>query len=313
MFIFNVDPEKVPIVVHSIAISRLSRILNTLVNGFMIEAQTRLVTLDDVQEDTFTLFCQFAYTGDYETSSCDILQKESIEGSEVAAISNAFVTISVVWAKPVSDTKPSASLDESQFDLGNEFEKSSKKSKKTKKVLLRESFNHREYSSTISEQMYVNYSIHANGGPEKDFTRVFLGHARLYVLAEKYGVEHLKKLVLHKIHKTLVSFTLHETRIDDVIELAQYIYSTKNIPDQDQQIDELRALVVFYMVCEMNVLSESEKFSLFLEVWRPFRSRFLNENKIALPLRTQTESEAIAMTKFEIGHSITTIESIRMR
>lgn len=24
----------------------------------------------------------------------------------------------------------------------------------------------------------------------EDFTRVFLGHARLYVLAEKYGVEH---------------------------------------------------------------------------------------------------------------------------
>jgi len=231
----------------------------------MTEAQTRLVTLEDVQEDTFTLFCQFAYTGDYETPSCDILQKESIEGSEVAAVPDAFATISVVRAVPVSDTEPPAPLGESQFDLGNGFGKSSKKSKKTKKALLRESFNHREYSPTISGQMYVNYSIHANGGPEEDFTRVFLGHARLYILAEKYGVEHLKKLVLHKIRKTLVSFTLHETRIGDVVELAQYIYSTENIPDQDQQIDELRALVVFYMVCEMDVLSGSEKFLSFLE------------------------------------------------
>jgi len=265
VFTFNVGPEKVPIVVHSIAISRLSRTLDTLVNGSMTDAQKRLVTLDDVREDTFSLFCQFAYTGDYETPSCDILQKESIEGSEVAAVPDAFATISVFRAEPVSDTEPPAPLGESQFDLGNGFGKSSKKSKKTKKALLRESFNHREYSPTISGQMYVNYSIHANGGPEEDFTRVFLGHARLYVLAEKYGVEHLKKLVLHKIHKTLVSFTLHETRIGDVVELAQYIYLTENIPDQDQQIDELRALVVFYMVCEMDVLSGSEKFLSFLE------------------------------------------------
>ncbi len=144
------------IVVHSIAISWLSRILNTFVNDFMIETQTRLVTLDDVQKDIFTLFCQFAYTEDYETSSCDILQKESIESSEIAAILNAFITISVVQAKSVSDMKSSASLDESQFDLSNEFEKLFKKLKKIKKVLLWESFNHKKYSFTISEQMYVN-------------------------------------------------------------------------------------------------------------------------------------------------------------
>lgn len=232
----------------------------------MTEAQTRLATLDDVREDTFSLFCQFAYTGDYETPSCDILPKESNEGFEVGAASDAFATSSVVPAEPVSDTEPPAPFGESQFDWGSGFGRSTKKSKKTKKALLRESFNHREYSPTTSGQMFVDSCrIHANGGPEEDFTRVFLGHARLYVLAEKYGVEHLKKLVLHKIHKTLVSFTLHETRIGDVVELAQYIYSTENIPDQDQQIDELRALVVFYMVCEMDVLSGSEKFLSFLE------------------------------------------------
>ncbi len=60
------------------------------------------------------------------------------------------------------------------------------------------------------QSVYVNYSIHVNDESEKDFTQVFLKHAHLYVLAEKYKIEHLKKLILHKIHKTLVSFTLHE-------------------------------------------------------------------------------------------------------
>ena len=116
MFIFNVDFDKMLIVVHSMTISRLSRILSTLVNDSMTETQTRLATLDDVQEDTFNLFCQFAYTEDYETSSCDILSKESNENFEIEVTSNAFVTSSVVSTKSVSDIKSSASFNELQFD-----------------------------------------------------------------------------------------------------------------------------------------------------------------------------------------------------
>jgi len=272
-------------VAHSAAISRLSRTLDTLVNGPMTEAQTRFATLDDVREDTFVLFCQFAYTGDYETPSCNILQEESMRGFEVATVSNAFATVSVAAAEPAPDTEPPAPFSEPQLDWSSGFGRSSKKSKKpSRKALLRDSFEHKEYSPTNSAQMFVDScSIQANGGPEEDFTPVFLGHARLYVLAEKYGVEHLKKLVSHKIHKTLVAFTLHETGIGDVVELAQYVYSTENIPDQDQQIDELRALVVLYTICEMDVLSASERFLSFLECggifvrdfWMEAKSHFL--------------------------------------
>lgn len=38
----------------------------------MIESQTRSARLDDVRGDTFSLFCQFAYTGDFETTSCTL-------------------------------------------------------------------------------------------------------------------------------------------------------------------------------------------------------------------------------------------------
>ncbi len=57
----------------------------------MSEARTRLATLDDVREEVSSLFCQFAYTGDYETPSCNILQTDPIEGSVVAFDASATV------------------------------------------------------------------------------------------------------------------------------------------------------------------------------------------------------------------------------
>ncbi len=57
----------------------------------MSEARTRLATLDDVREEISSLFCHFAYTGDYETPSCNILQTDPIEGSVVAFHASATV------------------------------------------------------------------------------------------------------------------------------------------------------------------------------------------------------------------------------
>jgi hypothetical protein len=53
------------IIVHSAAITEHSKALRALVNNGMAESQTLSATLDDVEEDDFIRFCQFAYTGDY--------------------------------------------------------------------------------------------------------------------------------------------------------------------------------------------------------------------------------------------------------
>ena len=43
-----------------------------MVNGSMEEAQTGCVTWEDVDEDTFARFAQFAYTGDYSPASHEL-------------------------------------------------------------------------------------------------------------------------------------------------------------------------------------------------------------------------------------------------
>jgi hypothetical protein len=75
-----VGPEKKEFKVSAIAISSLSKALKTLINGPHMEAtQTRVVQFDDVDEVTFSLFCQFAYTGNYSTPKPDIIKPPEVE------------------------------------------------------------------------------------------------------------------------------------------------------------------------------------------------------------------------------------------
>ena len=75
---------------------------------------------------------------------------------------------------------------------------------------------------------------------------MFLAHARLYVIAEKYGVHSLKYLCLHKLHETSVKFTLYKESVEDVAELIRFSYCNDNTPDEGS--DELRALILTYVV-----------------------------------------------------------------
>ncbi len=94
---------------------------------------------------------------------------------------------------------------------------------------------------------------------------MFLAHARLYVFADKYGIESLKHLSLHKLHKTLITFTLYKARIRDVIELARYAYSDDHTPEYEDGVDELRALVSQYITCEIDTIGQSKEFISLLE------------------------------------------------
>lgn len=69
--------------------------------------------------------------------------------------------------------------------------------------------------------------IRENKDSLEDYTPVFLGHARLYIFAEERMIDDLKTLCLHKLHKTLMSFTLCEDRRTDIVELVRYAYAVR--------------------------------------------------------------------------------------
>ncbi|MCJ1413152.1 hypothetical protein MMC19_007256 [Ptychographa xylographoides] len=266
MFTFIVGSDKVPFMIHSAAVAQQSQTLDSLLNGPMLESQERCASFNEVQTETFSLFCQFAYTGDYETPLCTI--------AEAFVESDGFET-TVVSAEAASDTSTElAILKESRPSVlrpentgWGEWGISSKDPKKpSRKTLLPESFKNKKYTPTVSRQLFADAcEVKPNNGPHEDYTSVFLTHARLYVFAEKYRVQPLKTLTLYKVHKTLFAFTLYKQRIGDVIKLIKYVYSDDNTPNKEDQIDRLRELLILYVVCEIDILSQSEEFLSLLE------------------------------------------------
>ncbi|KAL2287203.1 hypothetical protein FJTKL_06193 [Diaporthe vaccinii] len=77
----------------------------------------------------------------------------------------------------------------------------------------------------------------------EDYTGVFLCHAKLYVVADKYDIPALKQLSLHRLHATLKEFTLYPSRMNDIATLAKYVFEN-TVPE-----DKIRDMITMYYAC----------------------------------------------------------------
>lgn len=68
VFEFLVGRERKPMTIHKALVTAQSAPLRGLVTGSMEEANSGKVVWEDVDEDTFVLFAEFVYTGDYATA-----------------------------------------------------------------------------------------------------------------------------------------------------------------------------------------------------------------------------------------------------
>lgn len=118
-------------------------------------------------------------------------------------------------------------------------------------------------TSTAKRMPHLEACFSASGKP-KDYTEIFICHARLYVFVDKYDAGRLKDLSLHMLQRTLTEFTLHDEQIGDIINLLRYSYS--NTTDRPESINHLRLLVVHYSACVVEDLLRSNEFQLLLEL-----------------------------------------------
>lgn len=75
--------------IHAELVAHHSKPLSKLVNGQMIEAKEGCACLEDVDEDTFTRFGQYAYTLDYPVPDPDILLDHSTIAADGSKTNNA--------------------------------------------------------------------------------------------------------------------------------------------------------------------------------------------------------------------------------
>ncbi|KAL8850911.1 MAG: hypothetical protein Q9221_004166 [Calogaya cf. arnoldii] len=103
----------------------------------------------------------------------------------------------------------------------------------------------------------------ANSAPSEDYTNVFLSHAHVYVFAEKFDIQPLKRLALKNLHQTLAKFTLWPECVGDIVALARFMYNPMFEPVNEAE--SMRSILKRYIGYEMDVLIRAADFRDLLE------------------------------------------------
>ncbi len=231
-FRFIVGPEKREFMLHAAAVARQSKSLDTLVNGEMKEAREACAVWEEMDEDTFIRFGQFAYTGDYDAAT----PQESVDISPGA---------SEAQADP-GETSP--------FPVARKKKWPEETGKRAQRWTA---FKEHRYLEAIPLPQLLR------NGEREDYTEVFLSHAKMFIFAEYRGIRSLEMLSLHKLRDILAAFKLHKARISDIVQLIRYTY--ENTGDESARV--LRDLVADYAACNAEEMWQSEDFRNLLEVY----------------------------------------------
>lgn len=106
-----------------------------------------------------------------------------------------------------------------------------------------------------------------NESEDENYSEVFLSHARVWVFANMYQVQPLKRLAIEELHAVLAVFHLYEQRCSDVVALLRYLYAEHPPSCSEEGSKESRwRLMQYYMAVEMETLVKNEDFqSLIIE------------------------------------------------
>ncbi len=112
----------------------------------------------------------------------------------------------------------------------------------------------------------------ANSAPYEDYTNVFLSHAHVYVFAEKFDIQPLKRLALKSLHQTLAIFTLWPECVGDISASARFVYNQTSEPVDGAE--PMRSMLKRYIGYEMDVLVGAAGFRDLLEENRELLNDF---------------------------------------
>ncbi|KAK1708418.1 uncharacterized protein BDZ83DRAFT_797487 [Colletotrichum acutatum] len=113
-----------------------------------------------------------------------------------------------------------------------------------------------EAAQTTTEDWLDDVKQHHRTG----YKEVFLAHAELYLVANRFSMTELKELCLHKLRQSL----LHAPRTDEMlratIDTIRHVYA--NIESRD---NDLRKLLVHFCLTDMEWMTRDENLELVLE------------------------------------------------
>ncbi|KIW68821.1 hypothetical protein PV04_04741 [Phialophora macrospora] len=267
-FKFLVGAAGKPFFVHAKLAAHQSSTLATLIEGAMIEAKREYAVFDDVDEETFIRFMQFAYTGDYSVAEPDVVLFRQDIGVENGVASRGSISPKIVEEPdgPAEEPPPPEDSDapveeppqDPEYHANSDIYPASGE-RKSKGQRLWESFQDKANVNSLP----TTWEPRSNKDECEDYIPVFLCHAKLYVFADKYGIKPLQELVLQKLRLTLSRFILYPRRVGDVIELMRYTY--EHTTEYVGGSDRLRDLVADYVVCHIEKIMEYGDFTKLMQ------------------------------------------------
>jgi len=240
-----VGADAVPITVHEATLADQSPGLKALMRTEMSEGLAREARWEDVNKETFMRFAQFAYIGDYSIPTMIVKPSAPTADERLRPPSPEFFMPSDDWTANKAGKKHARAVPV------------------TKTIPV---FKDLIYARPMPQFNFEGtYNLKVGDGIGENIGEILHIHASLYVLAEKWGVDRLKRLTLFKIHKTLSLFSLDALRLEVVVDFVRYVYSDERTPDLESTVDELRELVRQYIVANAEFTSRNAPFLALIE------------------------------------------------
>jgi len=243
----------------------------------MKEAQEDRAILEDVEDDTFVGFCEFAYTGDYRSRMME--QRPEIENNIGAGYGTGVEWEEDVVPAPPEASMPSEALMPLEIVMADDIptvpeywnfgrQKQTRKTKGYRSITKAEQL-WSDFKSLEFEDKHPHKSDKqlpaANGGLSSASQTIesLLYHAKIYLFAEKYLIDDLRILSLRKLLASLQDFDLTLQTSGDILELLELAYT--HTARQESSENELRALVVHYAACKIEILKQNVNLRSLLE------------------------------------------------
>lgn len=265
---FVVGHRKKEYSIHGAVLSGLSKPLKVLLEGPYKEAQELRVEWPDVDEETFVRFIQWAYTKNYDTA-----EPEVADGSNELKIAEQplYSLTSVVTSQKHEEEADAYGYRKMKHrrrsyntcsNCGSTYTRSDCPGSAIVKHLNERGQLIVKFLDETGEAYPTTNTIHIprkNTEGCKDYSGVFLCHAKLYVLGDMYIIPELCQLSLHRLHVTLKEFTLYPSRLNDISTLAKYVFNNT------QPGDKIQDMITLYYACIIEDASKHEGLKSLIE------------------------------------------------
>ena len=293
--------------VHEKLLTGLSKPFRRMLTGGMKESTEKEIKLPDVTATTFNMFLEWLYKGYYTMPKpTKDKPKQHEEASPSRPISpnlnfsfNGESAVVGIVSDDFQNSSPKMADDGIDNDWGSfgSKRKASKKKKSAKRAHSPHSLplrirnqskrNCYTFQHDFKSAQYTEFSSSIpilgprSNEPSEVFTEVFLGHARLYVFAEKWEIPRLDTLAWETLQETLKNFELSAACTDDVVALFEYVYGNTRAtievleyPTEGRDIygdgkiqvrmDPMRAMLIDYLGWQMDALIRNPGFATLI-------------------------------------------------